>query len=48
MWEDYFDEAELLLHTEENKLIYARRKETIERVFPDAKEKKSMECIGLL
>jgi|GEM_PF-4777766 len=33
------EEADHLLHTEENKIIYARRKETIEQVFADAKEK---------
>ncbi|MBT2700976.1 transposase, partial [Bacillus sp. ISL-40] len=31
-----------LRHTQENKSIYARRKETIERVFADAKEKHGM------
>jgi len=38
VWEDCIEEAELLLYTEVNKLIYARRKETIERVFPDARK----------
>ncbi|MBG9796087.1 hypothetical protein ABD76_28130 [Paenibacillus dendritiformis] len=33
------DEADHLRHTEENKRIYAQRKETIERVFADLKEK---------
>jgi transposase len=42
VWEEYLEEAEHLRHTEENKLIYARRKETIERVFADAKEKHGM------
>jgi hypothetical protein len=31
-----------LRHTEENKRLYALRKETIERVFADAKEKHGM------
>jgi hypothetical protein len=31
-----------LRHTDENKKIYAQRKETIERVFADAKEKHGM------
>lgn len=42
IWEDYIDEAEHLRHTEENKKQYAMRKETIERVFADAKEKHGM------
>jgi len=42
VWEPYLEEAEHLRHTEENKIIYARRKETIERVFADAKEKHGM------
>lgn len=42
VWEKYLEEAEHLRHTEVNKLIYARRKETIERVFADAKEKHGM------
>jgi transposase len=42
VWEDYLEEAEHLRLTELNKLIYARRKETIERVFADAKEKHGM------
>jgi hypothetical protein len=33
------DEVEHLRHTEVNKRLYARRKETIERVFADLKEK---------
>lgn len=33
------EEAEHLRHTEKNKQIYKRRKETIERVFADGKEK---------
>ena len=42
IWEDYLEEAEHLRHTQEVKEIYARRKETIERVFADAKEKHGM------
>ncbi|QCJ45501.1 IS1182 family transposase (plasmid) [Bacillus sp. S3] len=42
VWEAYLEEAEHLRHTDENKIIYARRKETIERVFADAKEKHGM------
>lgn len=42
VWEHYLEEAEHLRHTQENKSIYARRKETIERVFADAKEKHGM------
>ena len=42
IWADYVEEAEHLRHTEEIKQIYARRKETIERVFADAKEKHGM------
>ena len=42
IWEDYIEEAEHLRHTQEIKSIYARRKETIERVFADAKEKHGM------
>jgi transposase len=39
IWADYLDEVEHLRHTEVNKRLYARRKETIERVFADLKEK---------
>lgn len=42
VWEEYLEEAEHLRHTDENKIIYTRRKETIERVFADAKEKHGM------
>lgn len=42
VWEDYLEEADHLRHTEEIKKIYAKRKETIERVFADAKEKHGM------
>ncbi|WP_214742694.1 transposase [Exiguobacterium sp. s48] len=36
------DEVEDLRHTEPAREIYRRRKETIERVFADAKEKHGM------
>ncbi|WP_059171254.1 IS1182 family transposase [Bacillus sp. FJAT-27445] len=42
IWEPYLEEAEHLRHTHEIKQIYAKRKETIERVFADAKEKHGM------
>jgi len=42
VWGHYLEEADHLRHTQENKSIYARREETIERVFADAKEKHGM------
>jgi hypothetical protein len=42
VWEEYVEEADHLRHQDEVKEIYARRKETIERVFADAKEKHGM------
>jgi transposase len=42
IWQAYLDEAEHLRHTEQNKIIYKQRKETIERVFADMKEKHGM------
>jgi hypothetical protein len=42
VWEGYLEEADHLRHTPQNKEIYAKRKETIERVFADAKEKHGM------
>jgi transposase len=42
IWEGYLDHAEAFRHTPEGKATYARRKETIERVFADAKEKHAM------
>jgi transposase len=42
IWESYVEEAEHLRHSYEIKQIYAKRKETIERVFADAKEKHGM------
>ena len=38
VWEDYMEKAEEIRHTLGNKEIYARRKETIERIFGTAKE----------
>lgn len=42
VWQDAIDEVERLRHTSVNRQLYARRKETIERVFADAKEKHGM------
>lgn len=42
VWEDYMEKAEDYRHMLKYKAIYARRKETIERVFADAKEKHNM------
>jgi len=42
IWAHYVEEAEHLRHTEINKEIYEQRKETIERVFADMKEKHGM------
>jgi len=42
VWEDYIELAEDYRYTPEYKEIYDRRKETIERVFADAKEKHGM------
>jgi len=42
IWEDYVGLAEAFRHTPEGKAVYERRKETIERVFADAKEKHAM------
>ena len=42
IWQDYLDEAEHLRHAQINKAIYHQRKETIERVFADMKEKHGM------
>lgn len=39
---DYLEQAEDIRHTPEYRLLYEKRKETIERVFADAKEKYSM------
>jgi len=42
IWQEHLDLAEQLRKTERAKEIYAMRKETIERVFGDAKEKHAM------
>ena len=42
IWSDYLETAEDIRHTPEYKALYERRKETIERVFADAKEKYAM------
>lgn len=42
IWQEYLDLMEQLRKTERGKDLYARRKETIERVFADAKEKYAM------
>ncbi|KKI84456.1 hypothetical protein WZ76_20880 [Shouchella clausii] len=41
------DEAEHLRHTERNRDIYAKRKETIERVFADLKQKHGLRWTNL-
>ncbi|OZI10265.1 IS5/IS1182 family transposase [Bacillaceae bacterium SAS-127] len=42
IWQEYVEEADHLRHHQEVKPIYAKRKETVERVFADAKEKHGM------
>ena len=42
IWQEYLDMVEQIRKTERAKNIYAQRKETIERVFADAKEKHAM------
>lgn len=42
IWSNYLEQAEDIRHTPEYKALYDKRKETIERVFADAKEKHSM------
>ena len=42
IWADYIEKTEDVRHTPEYKDIYDKRKETIERVFADAKEKHAM------
>ena len=41
-WQDFLDIVEAIRKTDEGKKIYAQRKEMIERVFADAKEKHAM------
>lgn len=38
LWEDYIEKCEDIRHTKGSKELYARRKETIERIFGTAKE----------
>ena len=42
IWSDYLEKVEDIRHTPGYKALYERRKETIERVFADAKEKYAM------
>ena len=42
IWSEYLEKAEDIRHTPKYKKLYEKRKETIERVFADAKEKHSM------
>lgn len=42
IWQNYLDETNHLRHQSDVKEIYKKRKETIERVFADAKEKHGM------
>ena len=42
VWQDYVELAEDARHTPKYKKLYEKRKETIERVFADAKEKHGM------
>lgn len=42
IWQEYLDLVEAIRKTERGKAIYAKRKETIERGFADAKEKHAM------
>lgn len=42
VWEHYIEEANHLRHTSYIKNVYSKRKETIERVFADAKEQHGM------
>ena len=42
IWSDYLEKVEDIRHTPKYKRLYNHRKETIERVFADAKEKYAM------
>ena len=42
IWQEYLEEADHLRHNTYIKKVYSRRKETIERVFADAKERHAM------
>lgn len=45
LWSDYLETVEDIRHTPKYKELYERRKETIERVFADEKEKHAMRYI---
>ncbi|MGY3313325.1 hypothetical protein ACV242_001821 [Peribacillus simplex] len=47
IWQENMEEADHLRHHQDVKPIYAKRKETIERVFADAKEKHGMRWTAL-
>ena len=42
IWQDYLDETDHFRLTDDGKMLYAARKETIERAFADVKENHSM------
>ena len=42
IWQEFLDLVEQMRKTQRGKELYAMRKETIERVFADAKEKHAM------
>lgn len=42
VWQDYVEQAEHIRHTPKYRVLYQKRKETIERVFADAKVKYGM------
>lgn len=42
IWQEYLEEADHLRHNTYIKKVYSRRKETIERIFADAKERHAM------
>ena len=42
IWQEYLDIVEHLRKTDKGKDLYSKRKETVERVFADAKEKHAM------
>ena len=42
IWQEYVEEADHLRHHKDVKPIYAKRKETIERIFANEKEKHGM------
>ena len=44
VWAKYLEEAEHLRHVTHIRDIYKKRKETIERVFADAKERHCLRC----